>query len=562
MASNAATSATPPADWTYNISASSSSYLILGYASNYVVSEAFSTVGFTNLTVDFLARSYGTVSGTTRTNITVSISSDNGSTWTAIGVVAPANNVMNAMPTLTDTANLGNSQTRIRWQALGASANSGVGIQALVVKGWSAGGGPAYVPGYSNLTVAGTSQAVTGLTTGATYYFRARAVNASGTGANSPVASVTTVSNAPAGTPPTVDAIAAQVATAGVDFEITVTATATDGDPILSFACTSAVDVATWDFDGNTGDFLFSPTAAQLGTNIFSFTATDKDGTSAPVEMSVKVYTAAATNDFTMWVEDQDEDPVDPNFDEGADYDGDGKTTYEEYLADTDPASSNSVYDLTGNYSTAAVEGGGTGAIRFASLESGSVLPVGVLHGSFRVHRREQHRLGRFRHDDVHEPQFGRLVRNRPGPDHGPLIPFGFLAANAYFRSRPSRHATTVACRFLHRMDLWFGGRPDDPQGEAHGPNLRKVRMEMGVGARNDPSEMAGNRPYAVVSTGAERYSVSGQPEVAEAKNRMKTAPWILSGGAVGVFRVGGDGGIRGRQGLRGGGGMRPFPCR
>ena len=353
LATNAANTTTPPAGWTYNVSASSSSYLILGYASNYVVSEAFSTVGFTNLTVDFSARSYGTVSGTTRTNVTVSISGDNGETWTAIGTVAPANNTMTAMPTLTTAANLGNAQTRIRWQAPNAAANSGAGIQALTVRGWSAGGGPAYVAGYSNLTVAGTSQAVTGLTTGVAYYFRVRAVNAAGTGANSSVASATTASNAPAGTPPTMNAIAAQSATAGGTFEYTVAATATDGDPILAYACTSAVNSNRWDFDANTGYFLFDPTASEVGTNLFDFTATDKDGTSAAVQMSVRVYTAAATNEFTMWVEDQGEDPVDPDFDEQADVDGDGRTTYEEYLADTDPANSNAAFDVRGSYTNA-----------------------------------------------------------------------------------------------------------------------------------------------------------------------------------------------------------------
>mgnify|MGYP001765156362 CR=1 FL=1 len=366
LATNAANSTTPPADWTYNISASSSSYLILGYATNYVVSEAFSTEGFTNLTVDFSARSYGTVSGTTRTNVTVSISGDDGETWTTIGVVSPANNVMNAMPTLTDTANLGNAQTRIRWQAPNAAANSGVGIQALTVKGWSAGGGAAYVAGYSNLTVSGTSQSVTGLAASATYYFRVRAVNGAGTGANSAVASVTTTTESAPGTPPTMDAIAAQSATAGGSFDITVTATPTDGDPILSYACSSAVSSNLWDFDVDTGYFLFYPTASEIGTNLFNFTATDKDGASAPVQMSVKVYTAAATNEFTMWVEDQGEDPVDPDFDESADVDGDGQTTYEEYLADTDPASSNEVYELTGDYVNAAQVGAATGEIRFS----------------------------------------------------------------------------------------------------------------------------------------------------------------------------------------------------
>ncbi|GEM_PF-521603 len=256
LATNAATSTTPPTDWTYAVSASSSSYLILGYSSNYVVSEAFSTEGFTNLTVDGLARSYGTVAGTTRTNLTVSISSDNGANWTAIGVVAPANNVMNAMPTLTTSANLGNAQTRIRWQAPNAAANCGVGIQSLVVKGWSAGGGPAYVAGYSNLTVSGASQAVTGLDTGATYYFRARAVNAAGVGANSSVASVTTASG----------------------------------------------------------------------------------GGSVPYE---------------EWVAGQGEDPDAPEFAPEEDADGDGRTNYEEYMADTDPGNSNVVFEVTGAYTNA-----------------------------------------------------------------------------------------------------------------------------------------------------------------------------------------------------------------
>ena len=73
----------------------------------------------------------------------------------------------------------------------------------------------------------------------------------------------------------------------------------------------------------------------------------------AAVQMSVRVYTAAATNEFTMWVEDQGENPVDPDFDEQADVDGDGRTTFEEYMADTDPGSSNEVFEVTGAYTNA-----------------------------------------------------------------------------------------------------------------------------------------------------------------------------------------------------------------
>jgi hypothetical protein len=74
----------------------------------------------------------------------------------------------------------------------------------------------------------------------------------------------------------------------------------------------------------DTGYFLFIPTEAQMGTNEFSFTATNKDGTSDPVLMSVKVYSAAAFNEYAQWIEDRQQDPSDPAFalDEDADDDG------------------------------------------------------------------------------------------------------------------------------------------------------------------------------------------------------------------------------------------------
>jgi len=215
---------------------------------------------------------------------------------------------------------------------------------------------PSYVPGYSNRTVSGTSQSVTGLTAETTYYFRARTVSASGTSTNSGTASVVTLG---AGTPPVMDSIPDQVTGVGADFEYTVTATEGDGDP-FTFACTSVVDEATWAVDTN-GYFLFIPTVTEVGTNIFVFTATDKDGTSAPAQMPIRVNTQAATNAFEEWVQEQGEDPGSTNFTEDADFDGDGATTEEEYVADTDPVSSNSVLELTGTYTIAT--GGGTGDI-------------------------------------------------------------------------------------------------------------------------------------------------------------------------------------------------------
>lgn len=211
---------------------------------------------------------------------------------------------------------------------------------------------PAYVPGYSNRTVSGTSQSVTGLTAATTYYFRARAVNASGTSGNSATNSATTRSAPPPGTPPTMAAIPPQTTFVNGELEYRVSATEPDGDT-LTFACSTGVSAGTWDFDTQTGDFLFMPLAAQQGTQLFSFTASDKDGASAAAIMTVKVYSAVATNTFTQWVEDQGQNPASPNFAADEDYDGDGLTTYEEYLADTDPAAASSVLKLESVNSTA-----------------------------------------------------------------------------------------------------------------------------------------------------------------------------------------------------------------
>jgi|GEM_PF-952007 hypothetical protein len=275
-------------------------------------------------------------------------------------VIALAKNSVNldVVGTIGSSANFGLDVTKVRksavaegtttydtgeWDDYAVDTTSYLGSHSF--SGGS--GAPAYVPGYSNRAVAGTSQSVTGLTANSTYYFRVRTEAAFGTSTNSATASVTTLEEAEPGTPPTLDAIPAQTTYVGAEVEYAVTAQEPDAD-VVTFACTSAVNEATWDLDANTGDFLFIPTASEIGTNWFSFTATDKDGTSGVEQMSVKVYSAAATNEFTQWVEDQEEDPADPDFDLDADVDGDGKTTYEEYLADTDPASSNSVLKMEG----------------------------------------------------------------------------------------------------------------------------------------------------------------------------------------------------------------------
>jgi pectin methylesterase-like acyl-CoA thioesterase len=75
-----------------------------------------------------------------------------------------------------------------------------------------------FVTGYENLTVAGTTQAVTGLSSLTAYYYRVRAVNAAGTSDNSAIITVVTLgSSVPLVESPTSSNIAAATATLGAN---------------------------------------------------------------------------------------------------------------------------------------------------------------------------------------------------------------------------------------------------------------------------------------------------------------------------------------------------------
>ena len=59
---------------------------------------------------------------------------------------------------------------------------------------------------------------------------------------------------------------------------------------------------------------------------------------------------AEGQDPFMLWLQEQALDPQDSRYDETADDDGDGMTTYQEYVADTAPDSSNQVLRLSGTY--------------------------------------------------------------------------------------------------------------------------------------------------------------------------------------------------------------------
>jgi hypothetical protein len=193
VATNAANTNVAPQGWTYNISASSSGYPILGYSSNVVQSPVFSTVGLTSLAIDFKARTYGGLNALTNT-VTVSISTDGGSNWAVVGTVTPTTTTLTSYGALDASAYVGFASVCVKWQALAAGANKGAGIQALSVTGTEPSGAGSILV---DETVAALTYAVTGLEVDTPYHVRVRATG----GTWSEIVSATTTAGGGVETP-------------------------------------------------------------------------------------------------------------------------------------------------------------------------------------------------------------------------------------------------------------------------------------------------------------------------------------------------------------------------
>jgi hypothetical protein len=103
--------------------------------------------------------------------------------------------------------------------------------------------------------------------------------------------------------------------------------------------------------EGLTVEFTYDGSAtAPSATGTYAVVATVVDANydgSASGSMDI----VQALSPFELWVRDeQGQNPGDSNFATNADYDNDGMTTWEEYLADTDPATNGSVFAITGRY--------------------------------------------------------------------------------------------------------------------------------------------------------------------------------------------------------------------
>ena len=169
-----------------------------------------------------------------------------------------------------------------------------------------------YILGYQNLTVSGTSQLVSGLTNGATYYYRVRAYSANNTSINSNVKMVTTNSNITQ--PPVL--VPATRATVDSAFKITFIEDSTWRNSITNIKV-GGVTLATSAYTITTpGEITFIPSASSLlqssGTKSIVFVAADyaNDTLSQPLlagvakNLAITIQpTAPATNGTVLAVQ-------------------------------------------------------------------------------------------------------------------------------------------------------------------------------------------------------------------------------------------------------------------
>ncbi len=175
----------------------------------------------------------------------------------------------------------------------GALGFEGTGNDLLIqgsVVATGSGSTPDYVPGYSNRTVSsGTSEPVTNLATGATYYFRVRTVSPGGTSDSSfPPASVTTLEQLPH-----FNALGPQSATVGEPLAFVVSAT---GEAPITLALQSAEATGgSYSFTPGTGQLVYTPPVADVGTKNFIFTASNSYGVATQTVAVAVSSSSAAT---------------------------------------------------------------------------------------------------------------------------------------------------------------------------------------------------------------------------------------------------------------------------
>lgn len=111
-------------------------YLQLLAANSSTISPAMDFNSYTGETLNFKARTFGGISGSSNV-ITVSISTDNGATWSTLGTRSPSSSTLTAM-TAFNISSYNGTQVKIRFQSLSATGSIGVGIDDIDISGTAA----------------------------------------------------------------------------------------------------------------------------------------------------------------------------------------------------------------------------------------------------------------------------------------------------------------------------------------------------------------------------------------------------------------------------------------
>lgn len=205
-------------------------------------------------------------------------------TWTGIGTTCAA---------FTYDVNDSGSSVRLRI----ASPSHAIYVHDITVTSTGGGGGGStFLPGYENLDVGNvTTCAVTGLTEGVTYYYRAQAYNAT---SNSPYSAATSVvTAASSGTPPVLNLIGGKDVFLGQTLQFQVSATPTEADAV-TLTASNVPPGAVFYPTNEVGTFLWV-NASPTGEYSVVFWASDKDGADGEA-VGVYVYALPQVGEFAM----------------------------------------------------------------------------------------------------------------------------------------------------------------------------------------------------------------------------------------------------------------------
>lgn len=120
--------------WT-DASVAGTTYLQLLAAGANTVTPPMNFDSYSNETLNFTARTFGGTNATENT-VTVSISSDNGSSWTVLGTRTPTTNGLLAQSPF-DLSSFNGTQVKIKFSVAGTSNSIGVGIDDIAITGTS-----------------------------------------------------------------------------------------------------------------------------------------------------------------------------------------------------------------------------------------------------------------------------------------------------------------------------------------------------------------------------------------------------------------------------------------